>query len=99
MHGESDVSRNQVEAYVTRSYDALCALAYDLGVPRKEDQTPYEFIDSFPAELDSIRDEAHELTELYVRAAYSELEMDKHVLDRLRRFWFSYETVHSRYIR
>src|SRR5690606_36324598 len=53
---------------VANAYEALCALAYDLGVPRRDDQTPYEFIESFPKELDRLREEAVELTDLFVRA-------------------------------
>lgn len=85
--------------YVSESYDALCALAEDLGVPRRIDQTPYEFLRAFPRELRGLRREARELTDMYVRSAYSEEPLDDKALDRLRKFWMSYERVRGRYVR
>ncbi|MCH8203973.1 MAG: DUF4129 domain-containing protein [Candidatus Hydrogenedentes bacterium] len=85
--------------YVAESYDALCALAEDLGVPRRADQTPYEFVKAFPRELRGLRSEARALTEMYVRSAYSEEPLDEKALDRLRKFWIGYEKVRARYIR
>lgn len=87
--------RDKIEA----CYDALCALAYDLGVPRKPGQTPYEFIHSFPRELDSLREEAFELTDLYVLSAYSQVEFDERTLDRLRKFWLSFEKSRQRVVK
>jgi len=75
---------------VATSYDALCALACDIGVPRREHQTPYEFIQSFPKELEGLRDEALNLTQLYVRSQYSDLEPDPRTLHVLRRFWMTF---------
>ena len=89
----------QAGRYVAESYDALCALAEDLGVPRRIDQTPYEFLRAFPRELRGLRREARELTDMYVRSAYSEEPLDDKALDRLRKFWMSYERVRARYIR
>lgn len=80
-------------------YDALCALAHDYGVPRKPGQTPYEFIASFPKELNSIREEAYELTDLYVVSAYSTLQLDEKIRDRLRKFWMTFDTLRGRVIR
>ena len=99
MRGEGEATREQTSNYVAHAYDALCALAYDMGVPKQDDQTPYEFIDSFPKELKGIRKEAKMLTDLYVRAAYSEFDLDKHALDRLRNFWINYDSIRRRYIR
>ena len=84
---------------VRYSYDALCALAQDVGAPRPEDQTPFEFMGTFPEALDSLRKEAAELTGLYVAAAYSPAELDARVLDRLRHFWISYERLRRRVVR
>ena len=50
----SDATRQAIET----SYQALCALAHDLGAPRADHQTPYEFIQSFPKELEPLREEA-----------------------------------------
>ena len=99
MHGEGVGSGADVRSFVVSSYEALCALAYDLGVPRRHDQTPYEFIESFPAELDGLREEARELTELYVLATYSMQPASEQSLDRLRKFWIAYEKVRQRYIK
>jgi hypothetical protein len=84
---------------IERCYDALCALAYDLGVPRRIDQTPYEFIDAFPKELNTLREEAFELTDLYVRSAYANAQFDERTQDRLRNFWITYERVRNRVLR
>lgn len=93
MTGQGTGSGEDVAEYVAISYDALCALAYDLGVPRKTGDTPYEFIHSFPKELKSLKAEALELTELYVRSAYSPTPLDDSTFDRLRTFWMAYEKV------
>lgn len=100
MAGEGGAGADaQTREYIATSYDALCALAEDLGVPRGVDQTPYEFLRAFPKELKGLRKEARELTHMYVRSAYSELAMDEKALDRLRKFWMSYEKTRARYIR
>ena len=100
MGGEGDVGTGEnARSYIAHSYDALCALADDLGVPRYPDQTPYEFIQGFPKELRGLRQEAHELTVMYVRSEYSELPLDEKTMDRLRRFWMTYERVRGRHIR
>ncbi|MBM3290890.1 MAG: DUF4129 domain-containing protein, partial [Candidatus Hydrogenedentes bacterium] len=80
-------------------YDALCALAYDYGVPRKPGQTPYEFVAAFPNELNSIREEAYELTDLYVVSAYSTLPIDDKTRDRLRKFWITFDKLRAAVIR
>ncbi|HPO12104.1 MAG TPA: DUF4129 domain-containing protein [Candidatus Hydrogenedentes bacterium] len=82
--------------HIEYAYAALCALAYDLGVPRQPGQTPYEFIDSFPKELDTLREEAMELTRLFVLAAYSPETLGERPLDRVRKFWTTYERVRNR---
>lgn len=87
------------QQHVEHAYAALCALAYDLGVPRKTGQTPYEFIQAFPKRLQGLSEEATELTRLYVVAAYSPLEMDDRVRDRLRKFWTTYNRVRRSVLR
>ncbi|MFP6583386.1 MAG: DUF4129 domain-containing protein, partial [Candidatus Hydrogenedentota bacterium] len=98
MRGEGDASRTEVESYVAHAYDAMCALAYDMGVAKKDDQTPYEFVEAFPKELKGLKQEAKLLTDLYVRAAYSQLEMDPHSLDQIRRFWVRYDQVRRKLV-
>lgn len=100
MAGEGAESKTaDVARYIAFSYDALCALADDLGVSRRRDQTPYEFLRAFPPELKALRAEARELTDLYVRSAYSPIQPEPKVLDRLRKFWMAYEKVRRRYVR
>jgi len=99
LSGQSGDSPEAVRDYVAVSYDALCALAADLGVPREKDQTPYEFLRVFPRELRGLRAEARELTDMYVRSAYSQLSLDDTALDRLRKFWMTFERIRSRYVR
>ncbi|MBI5095328.1 MAG: DUF4129 domain-containing protein [Candidatus Hydrogenedentes bacterium] len=98
MGDPARAGRMTVADNVEFAYSALCALARDLGVPRHDDQTPFEFIRSFPRELDSLRDEAYELTNLYVIAAYSPERLDDRITDRLRKFWLTYERARNRVI-
>lgn len=99
MHGQGMGSVEDVRAAVARSYEALCALAADLGRPKPHDMTPYEFLEVLPKEMRGLRDEARELTSLYVRSEYSDHVPDARVLDRLRRFWVAYEQVRHGLIR
>lgn len=85
--------------HVEYAYEALCALAQDLAVPRHPDQTPYEFINAFPKELSALKDDALALTRLYVMAAYSGEEVDPRVEKILRKFWLEYNRVRARVIR
>jgi hypothetical protein len=85
--------------HIEYAFQALCALAYDLGVPRKSGQTPYEFIRAFPEELGGIRKEAEELVQLYVVSAWSPAELPERVEDRLRRFWITLERVRRRVLK
>ncbi len=85
-----EMSPSQIVEY---SYSALCALAEDMGVPRQVAQTPYEFIQQFPKEMATLRDDAINLTNLYVVSAYSEFELDERTLDTVRGFWRSFIKV------
>ncbi|MCP4641837.1 MAG: DUF4129 domain-containing protein [bacterium] len=84
---------------VEHAYNALCALAHDYGVPRRPDQTPYEFMEAFPEELVTLRDEAEELTGLYVATAYAARTPGARVEDRLRKFWHIYDRARNRILR
>jgi hypothetical protein len=85
--------------HVTHAYDALCALAHDMGVPREADQTPFEFIDAFPRPLRNLKKQARELTELYVQAAYSQKTLDGSAENTVRRFWIAYERTRKRVLK
>jgi len=92
-------ARMSVKDHIEYAYEALCALAYDLGVPRELSQTPHEFLAAFPEELGALRAEAEDLTRLYLVAAYSPMEIDPRVQDRLRRFWLNYNRIRNRVVR
>lgn len=98
MRGEGSASRGEIESYVAHAYDAMCALAYDMGAPKKDDQTPYEFIESFPRELKGLRKEARVLTDLYVKAAYSKSDLDPKSLDQMRQFWVRYDQIRKKLV-
>ena len=91
--------QSNTNAVIGRSYEALCALAYDLGVPREEGETPYEYLDRFPRELGGMRDEARELTEFLVQSQYAGKEFSERSMDRLRKFWQAYEKVRRQVVR
>jgi hypothetical protein len=84
---------------VEYSYAALCALAEDLAVPKPKDQTPYEFIRSFPETLSTLEEDAMELTNAYVVSAYSNQPLDDTMLNVVRKFWRTYENVRRHVIR
>jgi hypothetical protein len=87
------------QGVVEYCYAAMCALAEDLAVPRRPDQTPFEFIESFPKALEGLREDAVKLTNLYVVSAYSNIQLDERTLDTVRGFWRSYKTVRDTVIR
>jgi hypothetical protein len=84
---------------VVYSYDALCALAQDVGQPRDPDRTPHEFMAEFPERLQALRETAEDLTRLYVIAEYSNLEIQPQVQDRLRKFWMRYDSLRGAVLR
>lgn len=92
-------SNMSVREKVAYSYDALCALAHDVGQPRDPDRTPHEFMREFPERLVSLRDQAEDLTRLYVIAEYSNLDMQPQVEDRLRTFWVQYDRTRNGVLR
>lgn len=96
--GERTDTPRTAEDFVAYTYDALCALAYDMGVPRESGQTPYEFIQAFPKELRGLKNEALELTEMYVRSSYSPYKLDPNTEDRLRRFWITFDRIRNRVV-
>ncbi len=100
MAGEGAAAKAEdIQRYLTSSFDALCALSDDMGAPRGKDQTPYEFLRNLPREMKPIWEEAAEVVELYVRSAYSPIQPEPKVLDRLRKFWLAYDQIRKRYIR
>jgi hypothetical protein len=88
-----------LRAKIQYSYEAFCALAYDLGVPRQEGQTPFEFLERLPGPIEDLRDEAHALTHLYVAGSYSALPIPEEAVAELARFWKRFERLRSRVLR
>ncbi|HOL19337.1 MAG TPA: DUF4129 domain-containing protein [Candidatus Hydrogenedens sp.] len=82
--------------HIEYAYQALCALAEDLGVPKKLNETPLEFLANLPNVLEVLREEIEELTLLYQTAVFSPIKFDSKILDRLRKFWISYTRVRNR---
>ncbi len=100
MHGTDEGDPDTLTEGIAYAYQALCSLAYDLGVPREDGQTPYEFIDAFPKVLKTLREEAIELTNLYVQSAYAEeFQHAPRTADRLRKFWVQYDRVRQRVVK
>ena len=58
-----------------------------------------EFLAAFPQALHSLRDEAREITQLHERAAYAPIPPDEDILDRLRKFWSTYERARKRVLK
>lgn len=85
--------------HIAYAYDALCALAFDMNVPRRKDQTPYEFIENFPRELSFLKEEAVELTHLFVLSNYANMPLDERTYDRLRKFWIHFERFRRHIVR
>ena len=62
---------------VVAAYSRLLAAFELLEHPRPERRTPYEFLASIPARLTWLARPAKDLTEIYVRVAYSETPADE----------------------
>ncbi len=62
---------------VVAAYGRLLAAFELLEHPRPERQTPYEFLTSIPARLKGLARPARDLTEVYVKAAYSGTPVDE----------------------
>jgi len=88
-----------VREHIAYAYDALRALAVDVGMPPQPSMTPYEFLENYPKELASMRKEAEEIIRLYVIAAYSDFETDQRLEDRLRKFWMTFRVTRNSYVR
>lgn len=92
-------SQGTLREKIQYSYDAFCALAYDLGVPREEGQTPFEFLERLPEPIEEMRVEAHALTHLYVAGSYSTLQIPEEAAAELGKFWVRFERLRGRVVR
>ena len=87
-----------VSDHIAYAYDALRALAVDVGMPPRPSQTPYEFLDNYPEKLAGMKKEAEEIIRLYVVTTYSTFDADKTVEDRLRKFWRAFRVIRNHYV-
>lgn len=94
-----DAPHMPIREHIAYAYDALRALAIDVGMPPQPSMTPYEFLEHYPQELTGMRKEAEEIIRLYVIAAYSDFETDKRLEDRLRKFWMTFRVTRNSYVR
>ncbi len=94
-----DAAPMPVRDHIAYAYEALRALAADVGKPPRPSSTPYEFLAHYPDELGTMKREAEELVRLYVIAAYSTLQTDERLEDRLRNFWVAFRIVRNNYVR
>ncbi len=92
-------SQGTLREKIQYSYDALCALAYDLGVPREEGETPFEYLARLPEPIEEMRPEAHALTHLYVAGSYSTLQIPDEAASELGKFWKRFERLRGRVVR
>lgn len=97
--GKQGARQMSTREHVAYAYDALRALATDIGSPPKASQTPYEFLADYPKGLQSMREEAEEIIRLYVVAAYSTEAMNARMEDRLRKFWLAFRAARNRYVK
>lgn len=81
---------------ILAAYRTLMYACEDVGRPRDAEVTPYEFVGRLVGPWQSLRDPATRLTDLYVRAAYSEEEISPQEglqalaqLDNIRSIWKS----------
>ncbi len=72
---------------IRRIYAALVARAGAAGLPRRTDETPYEFlprlVTAWPSEAEPVR----AITEAYVAVHYAERAADKAETERVRALW------------
>jgi hypothetical protein len=59
----------------------------DTGVPRREEQTPYEYARSLSAELKEAREDVDTLTDSFVEARYSDHDIASNAAHRVGSVW------------
>jgi hypothetical protein len=72
---------------IRRIYAALVARAADAGVPRRVDETPYEFLPRMQSHWQTESDDLHDITEAYVAVHYAERDAPSEQLSRVREAW------------
>jgi hypothetical protein len=79
--------RYSIQELVRYSFDAFEAWGREHGCPREPDQTPHELARDVGNLNAFIRSDAHNLAELYARAAYARGELPPTSEDQLRQIW------------
>jgi len=85
--GPVAIPENESSLSVRQIYVALLGLADSLGLARRPDQTPYEYLRNLQAGYAAEREELADLTEAYVRVRYGEETITQGELERLRNVW------------
>lgn len=72
---------------VRRIYAALLALAQELGIPRRDAETPFEFLPRLSARFPDAASELTTLTDAYVAAHYEQRPVSRSQVRELRDVW------------
>lgn len=78
---------------IRRIYAALTARAGAAGIPRREAETPYEFLPRVSRAWSEESDEIRAITEAYVAVHYGEHEATEQELGQIRRVWKKVEAT------
>ncbi len=78
---------------VRYSFDALAALAADIGCPRQDEETAFEFVHRLPPQLQSIGPQTAYVAQLYTISEYSTFEISRDHVESLREFWTNFESA------
>ncbi|GIW92848.1 MAG: hypothetical protein KatS3mg110_0889 [Pirellulaceae bacterium] len=72
---------------VRYTFHALEAWARDMGTPRTEEQTPWEFVQSIAEQYPALGQDARALGNWYGRLAYGDRRIPQEAVVRLRELW------------
>jgi hypothetical protein len=84
------LSPNEITRY---SFEAFQAWAWERGLGRQPEETPFEFTERVVEDVPALDTEAKQLAALYARAAYARGRLTSASLGPLRQFWQRLETV------
>ncbi len=84
----TSVSRHEIEAEnVRRIYAALLAQAAEVGTPRREAETPFEFLPRLGARFPEAEPDLKTLTDAYVAVHYAQIPATSSQVQALRAVW------------
>jgi len=87
-------SRNAILT-IRQIYARLARLAADIGSPRREAQTPYEYLDDLRRAFPDSPGEVQLITEAYVAAHYGQRSFPSEYLQRVREAWQNIRKRHE----